>query len=582
MKKLLIMLLLSSTQFVICFAANYDFNVDGMYFQIESVGERTCKLVQGESCYEGKFIIPRTVPYKNQDFSVIGLGEHAFYKNDNLESVFLPSTISKIEFGAFDMCPNLVDIFVDEANNSYRSISGVLYDKSCEKLLKFPQAKGGDYVIPATVVNIGIGAFQNCKHINTITFNEGLEWIGDAAFSGSSIKELKCPSTLNKIENYGFAWCDKLERIILNEGLVSIGRFGFCESAILTITIPASVALIDDCTFQGCGNLNSVIFRDGQNILKLGYNYIQGASEKTSAFFSDCPIEYIYLGRDLSYRAYETTGYSPFYKNDHIKEVVVGSDVLSIPKYAFGHCNSLKKVVIGENVSIISELSFVSCKALEEFIWGTSLKEIQPQAFWGCGLKNIEFPSSLNSVGEYAFYDCFYLESISTGEGLKQIDKNAFQNCLSLESVTFGKNVANIASYAFLNCPKIKTIYSYSETPPVLGATFETDTYTDATLYVPTGTLALYQKAIGWKNFWNIKDSLMSAIDIVSEDVPSCIIINGKTYNLQIYNALRNESMQIYSVDGVLLYNGFYDKVTLDYKGIVLIRIGGKAFKLEV
>lgn len=570
-------------QFVVCLAANYDFMVDGMYFQIESVGEKTCKLVQGESSYEGEFNVPQTVPYKNQDFSVVGLGEHTFYKNDNLKSVYLPSTISKIEFGAFDMCPNLSNIFVNAANNFYSSHDGVLYDKNCQNLLKFPQAKSGDYAIPPTVITIGAGAFQNCKHINIITFNEGLEIISDGAFSGSTIRELKCPSTLTRIENYGFAWCDNLERIILNEGLSNIGRFCFCESCISTITIPASVISIEDCTFQSCCNLKNLIFADGKNILKLGYNYIQGASEKTSALFSDCPIEYIYLGRDLSYRTYETTGYSPFYKNSSLKEVVIGSTVLTIPQYAFGYCNSLEKVVMGENVSVISELSFSSCKSLKEFVWGKSqLREIKPQAFWGCGLKNIEFPSSLNTIGEYAFYDCYYLESITTSSGVRQIDKNAFQNCLSLKEIILGENVANIASYVFWNCPKIETIYSYSENPPVLGATFETDNYTDAILYIPNGTLANYQNAIGWKNFWNIRDSLASSVDTISEDALSSIIINGKEYNLQYCTKKNNEPIKIYSASGVLLHQGFDNNLTLDYKGFVLIYISGKSFKIEI
>ncbi len=72
--------------------------------------------------------------------SLTYIGETVF-ENSNLTSIFIPSSVSGIEPKAFKNLSTLIEIIVDEDNQYYSSIDGVLYDKSGENLIFYPEGK---------------------------------------------------------------------------------------------------------------------------------------------------------------------------------------------------------------------------------------------------------------------------------------------------------------------------------------------------------------------------------------------------------------------------------------------------------
>ena len=128
-------------------------------------------------------------------------------------------------------------------------------------------------------------------------------------------------------------------------------------SELTGITIPNTISSIGYSTFNGCSKLVRVTIEDGNTILKLGYN-----SYNSIGLFYDCPIESLYLGRNLSYYSdYSDYSYryAPFYNNKSIKEVTIGNSVTSIGSYAFFGCSELTSMTIPNSVTSIGYSAFV-------------------------------------------------------------------------------------------------------------------------------------------------------------------------------------------------------------------------------
>lgn len=126
------------------------------------------------------------------------------------------------------------------------------------------------------------------------------------------------------------------------------------------------------------------------------------------------------------------------------------------------------------------------------------------------------------------------MTSVIIPKNVTSIGEGAFGYCEALTSATIPNSVKSIGSYAFGNCPKLTSIYSYIENPTSdTGSNFDNKNYTNATLYVPKGTKALYQNTDGWKYFQNIVEFDATAVhEVGGEETEAKVIgnysINGK------------------------------------------------------
>ena len=106
--------------------------------------------------------------------------------------------------------------------------------------------------LPKGLTLIGKNAFQNCNYIKSIELNEGLENIGESAFSGTTLETVKFPSSLKIINDCAFANCH-IYNLKFNAGLKYIGNSAFALSNEHTeevLEIPASVIYIGPYAFN--------------------------------------------------------------------------------------------------------------------------------------------------------------------------------------------------------------------------------------------------------------------------------------------------------------------------------------------
>ena len=280
--------------------------------------------------------------------------------------------------------------------------------------------------------------------------------------------------------------------------VTSIGIFAFADCTGLTsITIPQSVTSIGYSAFEGCIGLKKITIADGDNTLSVDDNSYY------RALFSDCPLETLYLGRNLS----RSDAHSPFSNNDELRSVIIGSSVTYIFDCAFAGCSGLTEVTIPNSVTSIGEETFKNCTGLTSVTIPNSVTSIGQYAFEGCtGLIDI----TVNSSGslEHVFNDCTGLKSVVIGNSITKIGGNTFSGCSGLTSITIGESVSDMSSQdIFEGCENLSQVYCKATTPPTLHiAAFERCS-ANRVLYVPVGYGDTYRKDYTWSyNFSNIQE----------------------------------------------------------------------------
>ena len=272
-----------------------------------------------------------------------------------------------------------------------------------------------------------------------------------------------------------------------------------------------------------------------------------------------------------------------------LTSVSIPNSVTSIGSGAFENCSGLTSITIPNSVTSIGEGAFFDCFGLTSVTIGNSVTSIGGYAFCQCySLTSVIIPNSVTSIGECAFAGCFGLTSVTIGNGVTSIGDNAFYSCSKLQKVIvsdiaawcgikFGgwyanpliyakhlysdenteikdlvipKNVTSIGEWAF-NGPDIPTIVSLIENPfTITGKTsswspFTLNTFNNATLYVPTGTINKYKATNGWKDFVHIVEGIPSGINVVEKTK------NNKT---TIYDL--NGVRQLEAKKGINIVNG--------------------------
>lgn len=109
----------------------------------------------------------------------------------------------------------------------------------------------------------------------------------------------------------------KFRKIIIKDDVTEIPSYTFYRESFETpylesITIPSSVKNIGYQAFFGCTNLKEVIIEDGDEALELSYNKDGGPALFGEGLFYDCPLENVYIGRNLIYKKDGRYGFSPF------------------------------------------------------------------------------------------------------------------------------------------------------------------------------------------------------------------------------------------------------------------------------
>ena len=189
--------------------------------------------------------------------SVTSIGDRAFNGCFSLKYISIPKSVICLNGNPFAgwngklecLSPNFV--YEDD----------VLFNKDKSRIISFRNQNIKSYVIPSSVTSIGEGTFSVCRSLSEIVIPSSVTSIGDFAFSFClSLSEIVIPSSVTSIGKGAFFRCHSLSEIVIPSSVASIGdrAFSFCDS-LSEIVIPSSVTSIGDIAFSGCDSLSEIV-----------------------------------------------------------------------------------------------------------------------------------------------------------------------------------------------------------------------------------------------------------------------------------------------------------------------------------
>lgn len=507
-------------------ASAYDFEYDGLYYDVVSLQDMTCALTKGTDEYKGTVVIPAEVEYNNRKFKVTAVNGDPLSKVENLT---IPNTINEIYLNSYYLGKLTIqdgEIALQITSGGYLiNLKAIYLGREVQMRNNlFAYNKIEEITIGPLVTIISKGLFTNNRKLSNVTFsnNGKLMRIEESAFSScDAISTIILPNSVEYIGESAFYNNPKLNKIELSQNLKSIGRWAFSNCPLITnITLPLYLEDIGYSAFRECSIKELTIPKSVNQIGEYA--------------FSDNPLSIVTL-------------------EDADKTISFDSNALPSVNSAYIGRNFIgtikaNKIDIGLSVSALNFRNFRDSKNLTSISIPESVKTIDNEVFYNCSsLESLEIPSSVTYVGTSAFYGCTNLKSISFGSNIKDIGANALTKCDNLSEITL-----------------------FNTVPPSYLTAFTNKQYIDVALKVPHGSLTAYQNADNWKNFWNITEMEASGISEIKTDN---ISILTDANSILITGAEAEDAVTIVGIDGNIRYSG-YDRIISGLStGIYIVKV---------
>lgn len=298
---------------------------------------------------------------------------------------------------------------------------------------------------------------------------------------------IKIPNSLTYIEDKAFKDCIGLKKVYTNsiEAWLNVG-FGGSDANPLTyahrlfanrceltqLNIPDGIQYIKHHSFTGCKSLEEVTIP----------------------------------------KSVKWIGMCAFSKCSNLRDITINEGVETIREYAFSKCVNISRLIIPNSVTTIGHCAFKYCSSLSDIKLPDGLKYISTKLFYNCkSLTHIDIPKGCLTIGEEALSHC-NLYGINIPEGVSTICCESFRYNLNLSNAILPSTIKSIGTYAFDWCIELSSIKLKSDTPPCCRKSEGWIRYADwkpfsisrnYTIYVPEQSVELYKKSNGWKDYSN-------------------------------------------------------------------------------
>lgn len=356
---------------------------------------------------------------------VTSISSYAFYECTALESVTLPSSLENIGYYAFYHCTALESITLPAG---LQSIEGYAF-KGCTAL--------ESVTLPEGLTVIGNEMFTDCTGLKEVLIPKDMTWQTGNILSAGDL------TTYEEAATGVFRNCTSLTSVTIEEGVTVIPEAAFYGCAALTeIHLPKSVTTVGQRAFYGCAALEKAYLD----------NYFLCVQIKDKAFPETTQLIFATEGEGSQTEvarwyvgAYdETDARAVLYVNGTL--VISGTGVVSSEPWQSEYSDCILRVEVQEGITSLPYEAFYSCNQLREVTLGPDVERIESRAFAYCtalttvtGLENVEY------IDYYAFRGCTALTEISLGRNLCYLARRAFENCTALTTVHW--NVTSLGNY---------------------------------------------------------------------------------------------------------------------------------------
>ena len=372
------------------------------------------------------------------------------------ESISIPATVNYIsEDNPFMYCVSLREITIDSANENYIVEDGVLYTADKSMLICYPpKMEGKSFTIPEGVVEIGVSGISGTEleevkfpstlesisdfgldeNVNLKSVDMGgtkLQYIGIAGFGDcSSMSEIVFPDTLIEIDTGAFLGCSALAEVTLPDSLKTVGQYSFTGTAMTSITVPDSVTAIGYGAFGYADETTPV-----ENFLIIG-----SYDSQAYVYSKDSDEDYDYKN-DFDFATPEAASEQAEYNS-------LEKDIYNDFEYTAINGEAVITRYYGVNIKI----------EVPEEINGMPVTRIYTSAFESSTAEEIIIPESVKTIDKLVFYNCEYLKNI-TINGAETIGESAFVMCDALETINISGNCKEIqGNEPFMSCTNLQAI----------------------------------------------------------------------------------------------------------------------------
>ena len=393
-----------------------------------------------EGVAETAIVIPETIG----NMPVVEIGPKAF-EFSTITDIKIGKNIRKIEKEAFAHCRKLSSVTWNCKCNTipdncfYRCTELKKFDFTAIKRVgqyAFGESGLQEVYIPQNIEMIGIGAFNICSELHSVTWN----------------------GTCDVIPTSCFYLCSNLKSFNFS-AIKKVGQYAFGESGLQEVCLPKNIEIIENEAFSGCSELHSVTWNC-----------------KCNAIPANCFYECVNL-KVFDFSTIKEIGQYAFYKSG-LQEVRLPKKIECISERAFYACSELQFVEWNCKCNEISDYCFCKCTKLKQFDF-SGIEKIGKYAFEESGLQEVNLPENINVVLVGAFEKCGELQSVTWSHKCELIPANCFADCLKLtkfnfanakrigqsafrnsglQEVRLAKNIKNVYDSAFYECRKLQFV----------------------------------------------------------------------------------------------------------------------------
>ncbi len=424
----------------------------------------------GNNALRRTYLTSANIPHK-----VTSIGTFAFSET-NIKNITIPESVTEINTSAF--CYTDIENFYGKFTTTDHKC--VIVDDTLICLA--PMVKG-EYVLPEGIRVLGKGSLTSFNNDIAITIPQSVEEIESMAVTGSwnitafrgKYASLDNLSLIKDGTLYGVA-ANNLKYYHIPEGIKTIETLLFQScGGLRSVTLPESVETIKSMAFDNCDGLkfihvkstnppmtSSNLFNDTNNSTGVnGLPYIYVPAEAIDAYKSAAGWKYFVDNINpydeklftITYTSNDgniVVPYSGERLNGLTTKDIFGADIIS-----HTYKNGVGKIVFDGIVSHVGNYAFHECKNLESFTVPGGVIELGYGAFYNSGLKEIEIPKHVTTLGTGVFNNCDNLESIVIPTSIRTLPKHLCKDCDNLKSITLHDGITSIGISAFNNCPNL-------------------------------------------------------------------------------------------------------------------------------
>lgn len=221
-----------ATLFLCCINMSaYDFEKDGIYYDILSSSDKTVRVTSHPQEYTGDIRIPESVTWEENTYAVTAIRYSAFY-GSRLTSIEIPNSVTTIGWSAFEECDKLTSVSLGNG-----------------------------------VTSIGDLAFKGCSILTSIEIPNSVIQIGDEAFKYAGLTSVTIPNSVTDIGDKAFKFCENLTSVTIGDGVKFIGDDAFANCPNLTsVTISATSAPLIGISAFSTNNLKIYVPRESWEV----------------------------------------------------------------------------------------------------------------------------------------------------------------------------------------------------------------------------------------------------------------------------------------------------------------------------